>query len=105
MRRATANATFRGMTRVRISTTIDESVLRTARSVHGGPDARMVEEALVALIAAERADAERAALALHPYETDPELTWSGDDGALLPFDGPVPAAVQRLAAARRKQHL
>ncbi len=45
-----------GMPRARISTTVDEELLRTARRLRAGvPDSVLVEEALAALIARNRA--------------------------------------------------
>jgi len=44
------------MTRARISTTVDETLLRTARELRAGvPDSVLIEEALSALVARNRA--------------------------------------------------
>lgn len=45
-----------GMARVRVSTTVDEQLLATARQARGGiPDAALIDEALAALVARNRA--------------------------------------------------
>ena len=45
------------MARVRVSTTVDESLLREARQAHGaGTDASLLEAALTAYLHARRAD-------------------------------------------------
>ena len=45
-----------GMTRIRLSTTVDASLLEAARSLHSGPtDAALVDDALRALLARNRA--------------------------------------------------
>ena len=60
------------MTRIRLSTTVDERLLEDARSLHpGGTDARMVDEALAALLERHRAalvDATYAAYDEHPLD-------------------------------------
>jgi spermidine synthase len=60
------------MTRVRVSTTVDEQLLRTARAACGGvTDAAMLDEALRALLSRRRAveiDASYVAYYEHPLE-------------------------------------
>ncbi|MGO9961889.1 MAG: DUF2191 domain-containing protein [Acidimicrobiales bacterium] len=60
------------MSRVRVSTTVDEQRLANARLVRPNtPDARLLDEALAALIATHRAtevDASYAAYDKHPLE-------------------------------------
>lgn len=61
-----------GMTRVRISTTVDAGLLARARSTRKGvPDSVLVDEALAALLARRRAteiDAAYAAYERHPLD-------------------------------------
>jgi hypothetical protein len=61
------------MARARISTTVDEALLRTARRLRAGaPDSALIDEALTALVGRNRAaeiDASYAA-----YDTDPIAT-------------------------------
>ena len=60
------------MTRVRLSTTVDEQLLEDARSVHEGkPDSIVIDDALAALLARHRSaqvDAAYAAYAKHPLD-------------------------------------
>ena len=60
------------MARVRISTTVDEHLLRTAREARGGlSDAGLMDEALAALLARQRAaeiDAAYGAYDRHPLD-------------------------------------
>jgi hypothetical protein len=64
------------MTRVRVSTTVDEDLLAEARRVTGGrPDAVLIDEALRSLLLRHRAaalDAEYAAYDVHPLEEPDE---------------------------------
>lgn len=65
-----------GMPRQRISTTVDEELLKTARRLRAGvPDSVLVEEALAALVARNRAaeiDAAYAAYDSEPLDTSDE---------------------------------
>lgn len=65
-----------GMTRARISTTVDEELLKTVRRLRAGvPDSVLVEEALAALVARSRAteiDAAYAAYDKEPLGTNDE---------------------------------
>ena len=64
------------MPRVRVSTTVDETLLRAARLAHGGgSDATLVDDALRALLARQRAveiDSGYAAYDDHPLEEPDE---------------------------------
>jgi hypothetical protein len=63
---------LRGMARVRISTTVDERLLASARAARSGAsDAALMDEALAALLARARAaeiDSAYAAYELHPLD-------------------------------------
>ena len=98
------HATLCGMSRVRISTTVDEGRLVAARSLlGGGPDSRLMDRALQALIDAEEAAAEIRALEEHPYEDDPDLAFEVGEGPALPYEGSVPRQVLAKARARRNR--
>lgn len=64
------------MPRIRLSTTVDASLLEEARKVRSGrTDAALVDEALAALVARHRAaevDASYAAYDLHPLDEPDE---------------------------------
>ncbi|HWF14698.1 MAG TPA: antitoxin MazE5 [Acidimicrobiales bacterium] len=64
------------MTRARLSTTVDEQLLEDARQARAGqPDSVLIEEALVALLAKDRAaelDAAYAAYDDHPLTEEDE---------------------------------
>lgn len=89
------------MLRARVSTTVDATVLRRARDLLPGPDSRVLDRALLALIEQLEEEGERAALLAHPYEDDPDLAWQAPPGPDLPYDGEVPEEVVRLARRRR----
>ena len=65
-----------GMTRIRVSTTVDGELLAQARGVHGGPtDAALLDDALRALLARHHAgeiDASYAAYDEHPLDESDE---------------------------------
>ena len=92
-----------GMNRARISTTVDVGSLERARQLLPGPDSRLLDKALVALIQKLEEDQESAALAAHPYEEDLDLTWMAPAGPDLPYDGDVPKEVTELARQRRRR--
>ena len=94
------DATIRGM-RVRISTTIDEGRLKEARRRTGSRDSELFDRALVALLDLLDTEAELAAIAAAPYESDPEPAMPGADPTGENYLGSVPAAVRRLAKTRR----
>ena len=61
----------RGMSRTRLSTTVDTGLLENARKASGKPDSALVDEALAALLARHRAaevDASYAAYDTHPLD-------------------------------------
>lgn len=89
------------MSRVRVSTTVDGERLERARTLFDGSDSQLLDRALELLVRRLDADRERAALAAHPYEDDPDLTWHAPPGPALPYDGEVPEDVLRLAGERR----
>lgn len=64
------------MTRVRLSTTVDEQLLEDARQARAGkPDSVVIDDALVALLARDRAaevDAAYAAYDEHPLSEEDE---------------------------------
>jgi len=91
------------MTRIRISTTVDESRWAEARRLFGGLPSQIVDAALSALIEKVEADSERAALDRFPYQDDPNLSWEAPAGPELPYDGEVPQEVLRLAQLRRRR--
>lgn len=92
------------MPRVRISTTVDADRLAACRRLLRGPDSRLIDRALDALLAELEGRAELRALEEHPYEEDPELAWGVSDGPPLPYDAKVPDAVlARAKALRRKR--
>lgn len=64
-----------GMSRTRLSTTVDADLLESARKASGKPDAALVDEALAALLARHRAaevDASYAAYDAHPLDEPDE---------------------------------
>ena len=88
--------------RVRISTTVDGARLAAARSKLQTSDSEIVDRALAALLDQLDAAQERAVLEAMPYDEDPDLAWTAPSGPSLPYDGDVPAEVERLAASRRR---
>lgn len=91
------------MSRVRISTTVDEERLSTCRKLLREPDGRLIDRALQALIDDLEEAAELRALEKHPYEADPDLAWKVSDEPPLPYDGTVPKEVLARVRARRRQ--
>lgn len=90
------------MTRVRVSTTVDEGTLRAARAQLGLRDSELLDRALRALLDELDARAELRALDQAPYDADealqlPEPNLEGE----IPYDGAVPADVIELARRRR----
>jgi hypothetical protein len=86
------------MSRERISTTVDQAVLHTARRRAGSRDSELFDAALVALLDRLDTEDELRALDALPYEDDPgtgPAIWVGD------YDGDVPPAVVELARQRR----
>lgn len=91
------------MTRVRISTTVDEGLLAVCRGLLKASDSRLIDRALQALIDELEGAAELSALEAHPYEDDPDLAWTVSEGPPLPYDGEVPEEVLARARARRRR--
>ena len=90
------------MDRVRISTTVDATRLARCRRLVGGRDSEVLDRALSALIEQEETRRELEALEQHPYEADPDLSWTVPPGPDLDYDGEVPADVIELADRRRE---
>lgn len=64
-----------GMSRTRLSTTVDAGLLESARKASGKPDSALVDEALAALLARHRSaevDASYAAYDAHPLDEPDE---------------------------------
>ena len=104
--RPRGHATLCGMIRMRISTTVDATRLRTARRLAGGRDSELFDKALTLLIDHLEAEREQSALAVHPYDEDPDLELPeppADAAVDLPYDGRVPPEVVRLARQRRRR--
>jgi len=97
------DATLCGMSRVRISTTVESEQLEQCRSLLPVPDSELIDRALEALLHALEGEAERRALAEQPYEADPELSWEVPPPRGLAYEGQVPKDVLELAARRRRQ--
>lgn len=97
-------ATVRGMSRTRISTTVDTDNLARCRSLSGVPDSTMIDRALAALLRELEGARERAAIDAQPYEEDQEVSWEAPTGPDLPYDGAIPDSVMKLAAERRERY-
>ena len=100
-------ATLHGMSRKRVSATVDATRLAAACTLTSDRDSELFDKALAALIDKLEGARERAALARHPYDTDPALELpevDADGGADLPYKGRVPPDVVRLARRRRRRH-
>jgi hypothetical protein len=98
-----------GMARLRISTTVDGSVLERARELSGVRDAEMFDAAMRALINQIQGEHELEALRSWPYADDVELLMPeapSDNLDALPYSAVVPPEVLNLAKARRlnRQH-
>ena len=91
------------MRRERISTTVDAATLDRTRRLLPGPDSRLLDRALAALVHELEAEREVTALAAHPYEHDPDLAWAAPAGPDLPYNGEVPPEVLALARRRRRR--
>lgn len=94
---------MRGMSRVRISTTVDAEQLARCRRLAGLTTSKLVDHALRVLADELERERELAALERLPYEEDPDLSWEVPPGPDLPYDGDVPDDVRRLASARRRK--
>ena len=102
---ATSGATVRGMSRVRISATVDGERLEVASRLAGETGSRLLDRALAVLIEHLETDRELAVLASHPYDKDPDLAWEAPPGPDLPYEGAIPDDVLELAQARRRSPL
>jgi hypothetical protein len=92
------------MNRLRISTTVDGSVLERARKLSGVRDAEMFDAAMLALINQIQGERELEALRSWPYADDVELAMPEappDSLDALPYSGEVPPELMKLAMARR----
>lgn len=98
-----SHATICGMTRVRISTTVDAEQLARCRRLAGVTTSKLVDRALRVLADQLERELELAALDRLPYEEDPDLSWEAPLGPDLPYDGDVPEDVRRLVKARRRR--
>jgi hypothetical protein len=96
-------ATICGMTRERISTTVDHDRLVACRRILGTNDSRLLDQALVVLLDQLEAEQERRALTDMPYDKDHDLAWDAPPAPSLPYDGDVPAEILRLAVRRRRR--
>ena len=99
------------MSRVRISTTVDDAVLAEARRRTGRRDSELFDAALAALLDRLDTDAELRALETLPYEDDAELAMppAGDGTGpaiwVEDYDGAAPPAVVELARQRRARRV
>jgi len=91
------------MGRERISTTVDSERLARCRRLLGTRDSALMDRAIEALLDVLEGEREVQALTAHPYDADPELVWAAPPGPDLPYEAPIPAAVQRLASKRRSR--
>ena len=94
------------MARTRISTTVDADRLEDARTRSGLRDSELFDRALELLLQRLVIEAELSLLDRFPYETDVDLRVGdhpGDPEGALPYDGAVPAQIQRLAEERRAE--
>lgn len=91
------------MSRVRISTTVDQQRLAECRRLLDAPDSRLLDRALKALLDELHAAAELTALAREPYDDDADLTWVVSDGPPLPYNGRIPPEVVAIAKQRKRR--
>jgi len=91
------------MKRVRISTTVDADRLEACRRLLKARNSQLVDRALSALIAELEAEHDLTALERALYDDDPDLAWQTPPVPDLPYNGRIPRAVTRLAAARRRR--
>ena len=89
------------MARVRISSTVGSRQWDTARRLLPTPSCQILDRALAALIDRLETDHERAVLSASPYDDDADLVWHASTSRGLPYDGPVPPDVVRLAEQRQ----
>ncbi len=89
------------MNRERISTTVDQAVLRQARLRTGSRDSELFDAALAALLDRIDTDAELRAIELAPYEDDPDLALPGPAIWADDYRGAVPPEIVDEARQRR----
>ena len=94
--------------RTRISTTVNQDWLASARSQTGLPDSELIDLALSALLERSEREAEDKALGEQPYQRDAELAglptgWPAESPPLDVYDGSVPDDVAALFAARKRR--
>lgn len=97
-----SHATFHGVARIRISTTVDASRWAEARRLLDASPSQIVDAALGALIEKVEEEREQLALDRYPYEDDPDLSWEAPAGPQLPYEGEIPEEVLALARERRR---
>jgi Arc/MetJ family transcription regulator len=98
-----SHATFYGMTRMRVSTTVDETLWAQAQQLLDVPPSQLVDAALAALVEKLEGQRERLALEQFPYDDDPDLSWEAPPGPQLPYEGEIPEEVLLLARERRRR--
>ena len=94
--------------RTRISTTVNQDWLASARSQTGLPDSELIDLALSVLLERSEREAEDKAFGEQPYQRDADLAGlptglSAEAPALDAYDGSVPNDVVALFAARKRR--
>lgn len=94
--------------RTRISTTVNQEWLASARSQTGLPDSALIDLALRALLERAEREAEDKALSEQPYQRDVDLAglptgWPAEAPPLDAYDGSIPNEVAALFAARKRR--
>jgi hypothetical protein len=95
--------TLCGMTRARISTTVDAEKLADARARFGGRDADLFDQALELWLQTELIERERRAILARPYDDDPDLRVQSSEHTVadLEYVGDPPESVLRRAKLSR----
>lgn len=94
------------MTRIRISTTVDEEQLTRSRALVGGRDTDVLDAAFRALLEKHEAASDLVALNTWPYSADPEVEMPlslSDDRDGLSYSGEVPTRIHEIAERSRAQ--
>lgn len=94
--------------RTRISTTVNQEWLASARSQTGLPDSELIDLALRALLERAEREAEDKALSEQPNQLDADLAglptgWPAEAPPLDAYEGSVPDDVVALFAARKRR--
>lgn len=94
--------------RTRISTTVNQEWLASARSQTGLPDSELIDLALSALLERAECEAEDKALSEQPNQLDADLAglstgWPAGAPPLDAYEGSVPDDVVALFAARKRR--